>query len=42
MAQEDDLRALGKVMDFMCNSQDFGQHSFVWFFLPCPALGQRA
>ena len=84
MAQEDDLRALGKVMDFMRGisvifllvncywfcyeafhvwgftlgiidkilmnfqrttglfSSILGQNSFVWFSLPCPALGQKA
>ena len=84
MAQEDDLRALGTVMDFMrgisvlfllvncywfcyeafhvwgftlgiidkilmnfqrtqdCFHPSFGQNSFVWFSLPCPALGQKA
>ena len=84
MAQEDDLRALGKVMDFMrgisviflltncywfcyeafqewhftlgvvnrilmnfqhtaaCFRPSFGRNSFVWCFLPCPVLGQKA
>ena len=33
MAQEDDLRALGKVMHFMCNSQEELTWPKIWSVL---------